>query len=679
MSGCEDDAHKTYYSIKRRKTEASTPTLLVPKLLLKSFIPLFFGEENAENVQKRHQLYESIWLQQRKRMENIVSSAYDGLLTSLESYIGEPLLRDQKLPVAFALLGTNSANNLRILNELSQRLESGTAIHLRVITLNSKNSANIKSALREINRQLLAQKTKNDENDEIDTMFGDKEGRIAHDFEIARDWCLDYMNQESALDMATTKLRLVLIIQDADSLNTQVLNQIINVLHIYTGSIPVKLVLGLSSNKVRDWINTSISALLRLSIKGTKFKSQDNKQLAYKILESLFLDPKNENPLLLDSRLAAVILNRFERANNSLDSLMSEIKLCYMIHFYQLPVSILTDPDFVPNSRYISSLRKLPSFKLHIEHLVKEFKENQQDTKADIEDLLDSDESLKSLLDTSRKELQDYYKQLIRAVKLVQTCHFHLPQKHLNLHWYKVILGGDIFKSVSYKEFLTHLESLSEYEAGVLLAKLSLDDEFKEEVSGILGALDLRELVNSFIKKHGLERPLHSRAFYEVWTLSGGFSERDLVDSPHVEENLENIMLRLLRPKLRRSLEEALDRPSIYLGENQKDEVFPIATHLLNVYRDAPVSINVYDFYCAFKQSVPKDSLLLAMKSQLYESQAKNEELFKVIENIEHSDEAWEKASFSWFLHTCHEFVLLGLLKERSKVDFLEKGIWIGL
>ena len=284
MSSGEDDAHKTYYSIKRRKTVP--PTMSLPKQFLKSFIPLFFGKESAENVQKRHQLYESIWLQQRKRMENIVSSAYDGLLSSLESYIGEPLLGDQKLAVAFALLGTNTANNLRILNELSLRLESGTAIHLRGITLNSKNSANIKSALREINRQLLAQKTKNDDNDETDTMFGDKEGRIAHDFEIARDWCLDYMNQEGASDMATTKLRLLLIIQDADSLNTQVLNQIINVLHIYTGSIPVKLVLGLSSNKVRDWINTSIRTLIRLYIKSTKLKSQANKHLAYRIRSS---------------------------------------------------------------------------------------------------------------------------------------------------------------------------------------------------------------------------------------------------------------------------------------------------------------------------------------------------------------------------------------------------------
>ena len=76
---------------------------------------------------------------------------------------------------------------------------------------------------------------------------------------------------------------------------------------------------------------------------------------------------------------------------------------------------------------------------------------------------------------------------------------------------------------------------------------------------------------------------------------------------------------------------------------------------------------------------MPKDSLLQAMKSQLHESPVKNEELFKAIETIEHNDEAWEKASFSWFLHTCHEFVLLGLLKERSKVDFFEKGIWIGL
>ncbi|RLV83088.1 Origin recognition complex subunit [Meyerozyma sp. JA9] len=676
MSGGEDDAHKTYYSIKRRKTEA--PAACFPKSFSKSFIPLFFGEESEENVRKRHQLYESIWSQQRRRMENIVSSAYDGLLTSLQSYIAEPLLGDQKLPVAFASLGTNSANNLRILNELSQRLESGTTTHSRVITLNSKNSANIKSALREINRQLLAQK-KNDDNDESDTMFGDKEGRIAHDFEIARDWCLDYMNQEGVSDVATTKLRLVVIIQDADSLNTQVLNQIINVLHIYSSSIPVKLVLGLSSNKVRDWINTTISASLRLAIKGTKFKSQDNKQLAYRILESLFLDPGNENPLLLDSRLAAVILNRFERANNSLDSLMSEIKLCYMIHFYQSPLSVLTDPDFVPSSQYISSLRKLPSFKLHIEHLVKQFQEKQQDNKTVIEDLLDSDESLNSLLDTSRKELQDYHKQLIQAVKLVQTCHLFVSQKHSNLHWYKVLSGGDILNYVSYKELLTHLGSLSEYDAGALQAKLSSCVEFKGEVSGLSSASDLRDSINNYIKKHGFERSLHSRTFYEVWTLSGGFSERDLIDSPHVEENLENVMLRLLRPKLRRSLEEALDNPAMYLGDNKKDEGSPIATHLFNVYRDAPVSINVYDFYCAFKQSVPRDSLLQALKSQLYESQAKNDELFNAIDVIENNEEAWEKASFSWFLHTCHEFVLIGLLKERSKVDFFEKGFWIGL
>lgn len=679
MSG-EDDAHKTHYFLKRRKTSWIGTSLTSPfgqikqEHLQNSFIPLFGGREDATDVAKRHEMYTKMWLEQRELMESIVYSAYDGLLTSLESYVAEPLQRDQKLPVAFALLGTNTANSLLVLSELSQQLERSTSIHLRVITLNSKNSGNIKTALREVNRQLLAQKAEADD-DDVDDVFGDKEGRLAHDFEIAEDWCLHYMKSENS-DVSSTKLRLVIIVQDADSFNTQVLNQIISVLHIYACSIPVKLVLGLSSSKVRDWINSNISSQLRLSIIGTKFKNQENKQLAYKVLERLFLDTRNSGPML-DSRLAAVILNRFERANSSLDSLMAEIKLCYLIFYYKLPLSVLIDPAFVPRELHIDSLRKLPSFKWHIEELV-------HDGAAKlVADLLESDESIKQLLETSRLQLVSYKTQVLRAIGIFQACLFQAPHTYLDMEIYKTILSGKLHSSALYRNLLEHVTALSEHQMKAVVVKLAGTE--LGEVGSDSDTKTLRQLLEEYTNKQNFNQPLQRKTFYEVWTLDGGFSERESVAPPQIEEAYENTMLRIVRPTLRRNLEDALGSPSIYLGNSSSD--LPVATHLINVYRDAPVSINVYDFYCAFRQSIPKEAILKAMKEQLNReialvkkgNQDCDGALATAIEAIEKDEKEWEKAAFSWFLHTCHEFVLLGLLKERSKVDFFEKGIWMGL
>lgn len=687
MSLGDDDAQKAFYTVKRRKTgqlELSNTYLfgdLLHKQLLSSFIPHFAGKELVNHVEKRRQLYESIWLEQKQRMEDILSNSYDGLLSNLESYMTESLNFDGKLPVAFTLLGTNSANNLRILGELSLRLASATAIHLRVIALNSKNSGNIKSTLREINRQLLAHKTTKD-TEEDDDDFGDKEGRMAHDFEIAQDWCLDYMKHEGSTNISTTKLRLVIIIQDADSLHTQVLNQIINVLHIYARSIPVKLVLGLSSNEVRDWINGNISTQLRLAIKGTKFKTQDNKQLAYKILETLFMVPQNSNLLILDSRLAAVILNRFERANNSLDSLMAEIKLCYMTYFYHLPLSILADPSFVPEANHITLLRELPSFKLHIERLVEEYNdcddhEKHQSLRNSIDGLLSTNKEILLLVQTSKKDLSNYHRHTVDNVHLIQSC-YGRSKKFLNLEWYKAILSGGLATSIPFTDLKDHLLSLSSTEVSDICGQLNLNNTMKLDVHAINTAQDLHDMIENHIKELDTEL-LTSKLFNEVWILAGGFSEYDSVASPYIEESYENVVLRLLRPPLRRSLEDALEGLSDYL-DCTSNEVTPIASHLFNVYRDAPVSINVYDFFCAFKQSLPKETLLRTMRAQLNESPLKNhDQSLSAIGDVENNDAAWDKMVFSWFLHASHEFVLLGLLKERSKVDFFEKGIWIGL
>lgn len=737
---------------------------------------LFNCQESDANVKQRYELFNKVWDHQLEKIEHILKNTNLELFQNLLEYIEKPVASksrtakarssDCKLPIGFLSLTSNNANNIRILDEFNEYLRGASNTDLKIINLNSKNCANIKSTLREIIRQFMDIESKrpekpkesnNDNDEEFDTAEEDLQsesededqtpapvkessealeededaqisnalgGRISYDFDVVEDWC-NYYFSKNHTNLYDSKLRIILIIEDSDSINNDVLNQLLKLLHSYSSKLPIHVFMALSSSNVSSWINLHLTNPLRTIINGVKFSSNDNKDLGFKVLEELFLNNEitEESPISIDSRLSLIVLNRFENSNNSIDNLVSELKLSFMIYFYQLPLSLMIDSGFKPSKLHIEALRKLSSFKEYMElklHQFSELKqlvEKEQQTndeskakyselklkidklKGETKKLFLSNDAVIKTLNQAKVDFQIYRNSLINAVNLL---HEIDPSKRHKFQIYKTITNNQLINSKYLTDCLRSLRGLDPEKLAktiefirsspVLRPQLNdnVVDEYIVKLQSSLqnvGEDQAEELRNALIKYFNenihLNKKINDNLFNEIFTFDGGVSELESTRPPRfIEENLQNLLINLVRPSLRQVLESGLDDAQSYLSnelirsEENKDSSVPMLSKLYNVYKDAPVNINIYDFYVAFKQSLPKAAIIEELQ------QSANDEsraIAKRLQKSDEKDELWRKVTFSWFLQSCFELISFGLLKEKTKGDFVEKSIWKGV
>ena len=171
--------------------------------------------------------------------------------------------------------------------------------------------------------------------------------------------------------------------------------------------------------------------------------------------------------------------------------------------------------------------------------------------------------------------------------------------------------------------------------------------------------------------------------FHEVFTISGG-SMIEPYEQQLIKEKNSNLILNLLRPEIRASLETQLENSDILLSGKLVSKISGLEpdykwdkrtfiTRLFNVYKDAPVNINIYDFFVAFKESFNRKTTVAYLFKDVDEPG-----LRKQLED-ETNHEVWEKLLYSWFLQGCFEFLLIGIIKEKPKGDVVEKVIWKGV
>ncbi|GEQ69029.1 hypothetical protein JCM33374_g2700 [Metschnikowia sp. JCM 33374] len=658
--------------------------------------------ESAEHVRHRYTLYEKIWGHQKHSIEAILNSANNLLFADLLQYIKDPV--SEKLDMAFLGLSSNTANNLRLLDEFSSYVADDlkSCAHVRMVRLNSKTCFNIKVAVREMIKQIVEgtareahadvddgegkpQKHEDEdsdsdnENDAENEDDGDEEideeeeeeetfdrsgGRISYDFEIVQDWMDSYKKKHRCED----SLRIIVVLDDSDGFSNEVLNQMLQLICIYTNRYPIKMIMALSSRNVGAWINSNITSKLRTLIESVKLEAKDNKDIGFQVIDDILLQNEitTQNPLLLDAHLSSIILNRFENSNNSIDSLITELKLSYMIHFYQSPLPALIDPAVVPEKFHFDALRKLPSFKTHIEDLVHRLEQDPENNDGGkILRLLQNNKELKSLLDESRGSIQKYQNAVMNAVNMV--------------YW---LCGGTTEKFQIYKLITNNQFINSVFSSGVLKKVSTYNvDEFEEFVSFVFGPHicdaigihsdedilklkeklhvstvgDIKEIITDYFhsNKH-LNMKISDNLFNEVLTINGGRSELDELKPPvTIEENYENLMINLIRPNTRELIETALDEPQ---------------------------NINLWDFFVAFKQSLSRQQILTEIdrhvQSASDESKAK---LSPIMESVKENDDTWDKMVYGWFLQGCYELNSMGLLKEKVKGDYMEKLIWKNL
>ncbi|CCG23507.1 Orc3 protein [Candida orthopsilosis Co 90-125] len=624
-----DNNMKAYYFVQPKKRLGNIHQSIQVHDSNTPFVSLCNGKEPITNVKFRFELYQKIWASQLKKIHSILNNANDELFNDLIKFINEPL-NPTKLSIGYIQLTSNNANNLRILSEFYD-----CANEYNLIKLNSKNCQHIKGTLREIIRQF-------GENNKLDGDY------LGYDLEVLRGW---YSKGDET--------RTVVVIEDTNLFSNQLLNQLIKLLQSI--HIPIKLLLALSCDTVSSWVNNNLRNDLRLNLEGYRFKSNDNKSLGYIILNNLFLTPEltDENPLLINNTLSTIILNRFENSNNSIDALISEIKLCYMIFFYQSPLSILI-AKFDSSSLYIDGLRKTPSFKRHME-----IKQSQNDPI--VKEMLQNDNKVAMLFHECKRQYQKHKLTIINSINVVYQLHPDKPKE--KFHLYKLLVNNKLFNSKYFHDCL----DFSKYSDEVVSHLVShLTVNCHESIGNINDAylIELRRglstdrskitpVLEAYFENPILTTPLEYMVFNEIFSLNGGIVHAKFDKQPLFEENFENLMINLLRPNLRQTIEMSLDNYELYLAnpliskEHPLDDRHPLLCAMFKVYKEAPASINLFDFYQAFTASLNKP------------------------DDIE--EEMWKKVTYSWFIQNCFEFMHMGILQLKKTSEYLEKAIWKGV
>lgn len=678
----------------------------IQELTTTSYFPrLLKNKEPLENVTLRQKLFEEIWESQSTTITSNLNDTNTDVYNRLYEYITSPDNNDiKKLSVGFLLLGSNTANNIRVLSEFKsfcKNRAAETKESVQIVQLEAKSCQNIKSALREVVRQFFllvrdntvskdeedineitelneADPVEEDDDDDDENSRGN--GRVNYDFDIVEEYLRGRPN-----------VKLVVVIQDTDSMISLVLHQIIKLLYSYIDRLPhIKLLLGVSSSDISQWINTTLNNQTRTIIRGAKFKTNDNQKVIFTIADNLFLrnhfyDPMS--PLMLDPHLTAILYDRMSNADNSIDTFVQELKLCYMIYFYQNPLAVFNDINFNTDSLeipqiYFETFKKLPSFKRYIEQKVFEYKKsNNQSIKEEVLFLLDLPEAVKKLLKISRLQ---YLKFKLRVINACNILYGLLKHKREKLEVYKMILNNEVldlfmdsqhhFKNSDVNMCYVPEHVISNYESDFG----TISDEnaalFVDRIENQTG--NTLDIVQSYITQVSeYYKDFHNSVFHENWFLTGfGYSTDDMkkVKLMSLDENYENLMINLSRPNLRMALETGLSTPSLYLGnaliENylrakgtNRSKVKTPISQLFHIYKDAPVTINIYDMYTAFKYSYNRKDVLQELGLE------------------ELSDNKYEKLMFSWFSQSCFEMTQMGFLKEKPKADYLEKAIWRGV
>lgn len=567
-----------------------------------------FSFEHEDNTTGRYQLYKTVIDELQSRINKIINSSNDDLFKYLYHFImteddqiidSESLIQPlRRLEVGYISLSSNAANNYRILEEFYKFVDDKD---LKILKISSKTgSYSIKSMMRELVQQVEYTEEEEVEDKEEDEGFNEIDEGNTYTLETLRNWHLK-----------NPRVKLVIIFEDTDSIDPQILNIFLKQINV-VNDLPLKVIFGLTSSNISDWINKNIINDLKMICNNYKFETKSNTDLCLSILKEAIINSR----VLMDDSLVDIILSRFFNSNNSIDNLVNEIKVSLMIHFYSNSYSTLIADDLTGDNLTDNDydiLKKLPSFKVHVEEVFTNYQRGEV-SKLEVQQCF-TNEYIKQQFNQAKSAYISFKQNLEKIISILDID----PIKA-----YQLIIKGNLFKSKTFKAIL---ENQTDKEAYISEIKLLI------------------------------QFPV---VFKEIFFINGGNFERKF---PKLVENYQNLMLNLVRPNARQIIENNL-LSTQYLDNSiitQLSKFEPLMIKLFNLLDEAPPAINHHDFFMAFKHSLNKEVVV------------------EEFELGELDDSQWDKILLSWFLQICNEFMVIGLIKEKSRGDHFEKSVWRGL
>lgn len=695
------------------------PELPFPKLL--------YGKEPIENVRLRYSLYKKSVKAQSLTAKRILDETNDHILSNISNIIDLPI-NHEKLDTVLLLSSTSFSSTSTFTSQLTNHLSNGDInSNNKVIRLNSKECNTIKITLKKIINSLLDDNLAegNDSDDENDD-FSDSESeeeddimrhkRLPFDLDSIADWCQHiFLRKNETIE--STSLRIVLFLEDTDSFNMGLLNNLIRLVHRFTNRIPFKVIfnVGTSVENFAKKLDTELLYLLDFNT----FKIEQTESILNKIVSEIILS----DDYLIGNEAMYFLLHRFKNSTRDVNEALKCLKFLKMSFYFSQPFSIISallqkNQTIFLNGSYYSAIKNTESFRLFINQSLRSNELDSDEILALIND--QDDEEFSKLVSKSMKE---YFKNLasFRSVFkfITQTLMKHIPvlgTDHLE-SLAKLTNKDELIRNQFINEILSFLKkiefgSIQDFLNDINDAAENEDDllqSLNSKIKVVSGDLTILQTTLEDPESSGIQFKIDYRKYLETLVsiiedfLKKSFKNPfELLFNEVLQCNDLDILKSAIIPQTRTIIEDSLIDPELYINfktNNKKEQdplqklnsvLNPIASELFQIYRETSLNLNIYDFYQVFKNSLRQDEVMKLImeildESDLLESYLNDVDRFKYIYAFFNdvdipNDQKYDKLMLVLFLQKCGELIDCGFLKQiKRKGDSLEKCIWRGL
>ncbi|QLQ81076.1 hypothetical protein HG537_0E04310 [Torulaspora globosa] len=622
------DAQKSHYTVFPKLKKPKTDTRTIP------FVKLLDGKETSDRVEKRWELYHQLHSHFHSQVNDILENIGIDLRTEISELLFSRKDKNEKRKPAFNtlfLLGSDSTTKIDV-----PKVTSGEFSTL--VELTPKESPNVRMMLRRSMFKLFSAAEAElhdnstrikdedeaemeldgiDEADEVDAdnESGSGSGDVSYDLSLVQNFKMVF-NRD---------LNLVFNFKDVDSINFQVLDNFIILLKsaLKHQHVQISLVFNINTNlsNFEKNLTQTTMRLLRRNYHTLDVSSNKGYKYGNRIFQS-FLDTV-DGKLNLSSKFVDFILRKMaNNSNHNLQLLTKILDYALMSYFYQNPFSVFIDPVNVEylNDDYLDMLIRCPTFMFFIEGLIKEGAPT---------------EEIRALITNKDSTLTGFFLEfLVRENPINGFAKYVANFLETKLHIYNYNLIA-IYHKLLEGKLETYLERWP--------ACQNYKEDLKFEPTDTI--------------------------FQELFTLDNSNGLLSQAIFPRYRSNMEDDLLSWERV-LRVSTERTGNDPAAQLDATMS----PIAGHLFKLYREAGLSINVYDFYTTFKETLPRNEI----RNFLQQLDDNGMEKF-LKKNSE--EEAFNKVSLALFMQALFDFDHIGIIKTQSNKnhDIIEKCIWRGI
>lgn len=515
--------------------------------------------------------------------------------------------------------------------------------------------------------------------------------------------------------LSSINVRLVIFIENCDSMNLTVVHRLVELLWKFRQKMLIGLIIGISTPF--EIFQEKLPVLLVNLLRTKTFSVDNSSEAINEIMEDLLLNINDTyNSLIFDPELVLDFLKR--RDEISILQFYNYMKSIYMNHYFSEPMSIFWTKKFTGielSKEYFQMFGRLPSVMKCGKDLDKDFLQGilSNDSskvgnylRINLNKLINWRYNFRNIFDFFTYINGEYIKtndlkiwdNNLHLFQLIFTGYYEMKKtktdqgenqvKDDSVRWNKLDFLDPIWAEI---------KSYSPRRVQHIYEEIANDDQFGfiNNQEGFPENLETDEKFDAMVKciemgvaQQVKDLDLSNQLFKEICVIDTNINERlQMWFSPPIKD--------LVLDELDHS-DKLLFNDEHWAEDGLDWEVFkvfePSMCEIYRSYKDAGIVINVYDFYCVYKESVIDkvkmiDTIIRMFKEEIDEigNGSSYDLILETLWNIRSdllsgSSEEWDRMMLSWFLKGFQELEMVGLIQQkRGKTLSVERLVWKGV